>query len=472
MGILKNIGTSVKSFFGGSKDVLSGNFGADIPIILPLMQGGFWDFGDSGMREYIRAYKDCPPLSAIINYIATSYSNGDTWILEREYDNKEKEFFDKESNKLRKLLLHPNPRQTFAELETETIICLKLFGFTAWYLDLPAGFSDRLDANAIYNIPPNLLRIEEDNETFLYSGNKSGIKSVTLCMKNGIERKLNVNNVFFLKDTTMLRENSVLPSSIVDTIKMPIRNIVGAYESRNSLINNRGAQGMIVNKTKDSSSFIPLNPTEQKELEDYYKSKYGMLKNQNHTIITNKDLDFVRTILPVKELMLMEEDENSSDKICNALMFPKEILANMGAGTTFSNMQTATRNLYQNCIIPLSKNVYSQINNIFETYEKKWYIEKDYTERVTALQPDLKERAERKLRTNQAAQIAFRNNIISYNEWRRELGENPREGYDNIYYSDIKHLLDNEGVNIENDQVEDNINPRGEDNTGEPGQQA
>src|SRR5690625_3769513 len=129
-----------------------------------------------------------------------------------------------------------------------------------------------------------------------------------------------------------------LPDSRIKTLEMPINNIIGAYESRNMLINSRGALGILSNRTKDAYSSIPLSKPEKKELYDEFKRVHGLRKGQIGIIIAGADLHWQSMVMPTRELMLFEEIEDSNNRICDAYMFPPELLGRMDKNTLPANM--------------------------------------------------------------------------------------------------------------------------------------
>lgn len=459
-----NVGLAAKSLFGSS---LNPSTYRDSDFAYSLMNGANKiHFGAESCVDYARAYFDCPPLSAIINHKAQSYANGKTWILNTNGKAKDQEATGSEATRLRKLMSQPNKLQTWKQFEAQNYIYTQLFGFCIVLIQKPIGF-ENIDATALWNIPPHICDIRESEKMF-YKGDGSGIESIHVSY--GKERSpLPLDSIFVFRDVMASFETMIFPESRVRTLKMPINNIIGAYESRNMLINSRGALGMLTNQTQDASSHIQLKPNEKKELHDDFKKLYGLRKGQSHIIITSANLKWQAMVLPTKDLMLFEEIEDDANRICDAYTFPPELFAKMGKGTTFSNAQTATRNLYQDALIPEAAIYYEQWNKLFNTAKYNIIIDRDYSH-LAALQPDAKAEAEARLRRNQAYQIEFRNNAVTLNQWRKANGDDPTSDGD-VYYSDIKDKLE-APMNIENDQVEDNLNPRSADNDGTPGQQA
>lgn len=459
-----NIGLVAKSLFGSSSSLNPSTYrGKDFFMEIGAGNVKGYSFTGKGNSMFVEAFNSCPPLSAIIMKKALAYSNGENWVVEDDGKGSDKVAKSKPAKAIRKLLRKPNPIQTFTEFEELKYAYIEVFGYCPIWVKKPVGFPN-YEADALWILPPNQTTIEFDDTVL--GGYK--IKSVSVNF-NGKIHAISPDSIFIFRGGIPSFGDSYLPSSKIPTLEDPINNIIDAYESRGVLIRNRGAQGIISNQTQDSAGFIQLDPMEQEEIQSKLKMMYGRMKHQSPFIVTSSNLKWQSMLMPTKDLMLFEEIEDSADRICDAYGFPKPLFSSMGKGTTYSNMQTAERNLYQDTIIPESKKYYKQWDDFFDCLELGLIIQKDYSQ-LSVLQPDLKAEAEALLRRNQAFQIEFRNNQVTQNEWRKANYRDPKPD-GNVYYSDIRELLD-APMNIEDDQVEDNLNPRSADNDGTPGQQA
>lgn len=412
--------------------------------------------------DYVIAYFNCPPVSAVINRKAQTFINGELEIVNSRGKDRGLENYGRNADKIRDLFRNPNPVQTYTQFMAQTYLYVQTFGYAIILKRKPAGYDDNIDVYQMWNLPPHLIDIEKTNKMF-FNDNKEGIEKIVVRYGKEVT-ELKADDVFIIKDVMPALDDAFLPESRIKTLEMPINNIIGSYESRNMLINSRGALGMITNKTKDSYSAIPLKPHEKEELHRDFKKLYGLRKGQTGVIISSADLDWKNMVLPTKELMLFEEVEDSNNRICDAYMFPPELLGKMRGDTVTGNMQTATRNLYQDAIIPEAKHLFEQWNKFFETSKYGIEITMCY-DHLSVLQPDKKAEAEARLRLNQGLQIEFRNGIITLNDWRRKMG-NPTVVGDDVYYYEIKDRFRIEyengfnDTNIDETFVEDGLNPR------------
>lgn len=453
-----NVGLAMKSLFGGSFG--TDDYRSDGDYFYPFSNGAdAIHFNDDSLVSFAKAYFECSPLSGIINRKAQAFTNGETYVINTEGINKDKESNSEIAKKIRRLMNNPNKLQTREDFENQIYIYSQLFGFAVVLFMKPVGYPN-YDADAMWVIPPHLLEITEKSGIF-YKGSNSSFERIRLTYGNEFV-DLPLDNVAIIRDIMPSFNSVLIPDSRVKTLKMPINNIIGAYESRNVLINSRGSLGILTNQTQDALSALPLKKGDKEEMYRDFRKFYGIRKGQAHIMITSANMKWQSMALPTKDLMLFEEIEDDGNRICDTYMFPPELFAKMNGGTTFSNIATATRNLYQDAIMPEAKNIYAQWNKIFDTPKYNLEMGREYW-KLPALQAANKEEAEAMLRLNQAMQIAFLKDVVSRDEWRVKLGFDPRDK-SAVWYSDVKETLTiqyntgDEGTQLDQTFLNDGIN--------------
>lgn len=400
-----------------------------------------------------KAYKCCPPLAAIIDKKTQNFILGKTWIL----DQNEAVVTSKKAQRITKLLAKPNKQQTKSEFESDLYRNIQLYGWCYVRALKPYGMSFDTSTELHVIEPSNIVDMEFTENldvTFIHVRESLGTTEKI--------SKYDAESLYLFKDIRPKFNNPLFPSSRTISLEMPINNIIGAYESRNTLVNSRGSLGMITNQTADATSFQPLKPNEKNELlRDYQKMK-GTRRGQSHIIITSSDLKWQSMVMPTKDLMLFEEVEDSINRICDAYNFPSALYAKLNSDGANSTMLTSTTNLFQEAIVPESISIYEQMSLMFELEKDSWRLDKDYTH-VAAMQKDAEKAALARLRRNQALQVEFKNNVITLNQWRVANGDDPKDDGD-VYYSDIKELITvsykQNSSTLESTFMEDDINPR------------
>lgn len=433
-----NFGNVLKSFTATQETLYPALYrGSDLPEGTPF-GSDFWLFGNDGADRYfdftgvnsaLKAYQQCPPVAAILNRKAQAYMNGKTWILDTAGKAKDKESKKAEAVKIRALFSHPNPLQSGNQFESLTYLMSQLYGYAVVLIDKPFGFPN-IEAANLWVLPNYLLEITESNNSFLNAGEKV-ISKVVLKYKNK-RTELPLDNILILKDFTPTLSSMVLPSSRIEPIAMPINNIIGAYESRNTLIRKRGPQYVISNDTKDSIGTRALLPDEKDELERNFSYRYGLSRGQAQAIITSATINVQTIGYDVAQLKLHEEVTESAIAVCNGLSYPPFLLGL--SDSTYNNQAEASRGLYMETTIPESGNLSSQWNTIFNTQEYGIEISKDYSH-VSALQEDEQKKATARNVNSQALERDFKNNVLTLDMYRTSQDIDPvGDDFGGMYY--------------------------------------
>jgi hypothetical protein len=379
-------------------------------------------FQYSGYNSAQKAYERCPPVNAIINRKAQAYINGKTWVLNKQGKAKGKEATSIEAKKLQALFKKPNPLQSWKQFEAQGYIYQQLFGYTIVLPIKPVGFKENIDATALWNIPPSMVDIEETNKLFYQSDTGGIIKQIVLNYK-GTRTPLKVEDIYILKDFAPSFCSLVVPDSRIRALELPINNIIGAYESRNVLINYRGALG-ILSQDPGSGQYgtIPMSNNQKEELQQEFR-RYGLSNHQWQFIITSASLKWQQMGISTKDLMLFEEIEADTMAICDSYNYPYQLMSS-AKGTTFSNLNEGKKLLYQDATMPEAESMYEQWNQLFNTEAYGILIDKDYGH-VAVLQEDKAQTAQARLTLNEALTIEFQNGLITLDDWLEKLGEDP-----------------------------------------------
>lgn len=400
--------------------------------------GKMWFWGKNGVEYYfnysghnssVKAYKKCAPLTAIINKKAQAYINGKTWVL----NSRGKESNSDEAKKLKALFKKPNPLQSWDQFEAQGYIYQQLFGYNIVLPIKPVGFTENIDATALWNIPPFMVDIEETKRLFYQTDTKGIIGKIVLNYK-GVKSEIKVEDIYIMKDFTPSFDSLVLPESRICALELQINNIIGAYESRNVLINYRGALG-ILSAQKDQFGGSHIKPEDKEQLQNDFR-RYGLKNNQWQFIITSAALKWQAMGFPTKDLMLFEEIEDCVMRICDGFNYPFRLMAseksNSLGGSDVREFKTL---LYQDAIIPEAGSIYGQWNQFFDTEKYSLRLDKDYSH-LPILQADKSQEATARKTRNEAYKMEWELGLITRNQWRMANGEDTVPG-DDLYIHQI-----------------------------------
>lgn len=400
-----------------------------------MMGGKFSYFKYSNYASAVEAYTKCPPISAITNRKAQCLTNGKTWVLDIK-DNKVSK--SPASDKMRKILDNPNPLQSWRDFEAQGYIFQQLFGFNIILPIRPAGFKDKLETSSMWNIPASWIDVDLMKEKFNSNG---GVPLEEIIVTyNGVTSTLQIKDLIIVRDFVPSFTTATaltFPGSKILAIELPINNIIGAYESRNMLINYRGALGILSGDPVGGQyTPIPLTKEQKDQLQNDFR-RYGLRKKQFQVIMTSAQVKWQQMGYSTKDLMLMEEVENSTRECCSQLNFPSFILGL--ADTTYNNMDNAEKGLYQNSIIPDAESIYEQLTKWFGLRELGIYLNKDFCH-IPVLQENKEAQSRAMLILTQALDMQWRNNWITLNMVLQALDQDTITGGDVYFRETIKDI--------------------------------
>lgn len=381
------------------------------------------------------AYLRCPPLAAVLNRKAQAYLNGITTFYNTQGKEIDKPTANSPAGQFKKLLANPNPLQTWKQFEAQQYLYIQLYGWCICMPTFPTGFSraknGMLFANHLWNIPPFMVDVKETTKLFYQTDLTGILESVTLKYK-GIKTLLNIEDIYIFRDYVPGFKSMVFPGSRLVPLTMNINNIIAAYESRNELINYAGSQGILSPPT-DQSGPVPVKKTDREQLQADFKRQYGIRRGQSRYIITNASLNWSQMGRPTKDLMLFEEISDDIMRICDALNFPSPLI-NTDKGPSVSNTDSYKAMLYEDGIIPESKDYYEQWNRFLDTESYNIELCKEF-DHLPVLQENRADTGRAAYYLNQALLIQWQNDQITWNEWREANGMQPVPGRD-FYYTE------------------------------------
>jgi hypothetical protein len=382
-----------------------------------------YKFSYSGHQSSLKAYEKCPPLTAIINKKAKAFLNGRTFIVNKKGKAKDKESTSEVATKLKALRAKPNPFQSERDFDAQQYIYQQLFGYCLMLVIKPVGFAN-YEATRLWNIPPSMVDIEETRKSWLTAKDKKDvIKKIVLIF--GEERaEIPVSDVYIVKDFIPSFKSAIFPESRICALEMPINNIIGAYESRNVLINYRGALGIISPDLKDGAGPVPLKEDEKEALQNDFL-RYGLLNQQWKFIISQASVKWSQMGVPTKDLMLFEEIEDDIMRLCDSYDYPYPLMSsNRTNSLGGNNIGESIKLLYQDATIPEAESFCDQWRDIFELDKYDLQFQKNYTH-VPALQEDEQKKALARKTFDDAFKIEFDSGLITLNDWLVKLGEDP-----------------------------------------------
>lgn len=370
-------------------------------------------------KDYLRAFKECPPLKAVIGKRSKAFNTGTMGVYNSISDKKGS---GAEANSIRNVLVRPNVLQNHKQFFAQQNHYIDLFGYVPVLRMRPVGMVDEL--TALWNLPPWLFDLNYTRR-WLLERKASGIFKDYFIFWNGERIKLNFEDVFFIFDDgigTDFDAALVIPDSRLVSLEYPVSNIVAAYKTRNTLITKRGAIGILSNGAKDQAGVIPMVDGEKEDIQRSFKH-YGLVGQPYQVIISEANLQWQQMGFATRELMLFEEIDDDISRICDAYGWPLELMAFALKGNFNSaDKKEAIKSAYRDSIIPESDSRMEQFTQGIVSEGGGLYIWTDYT-KVEVLQQDKMIIAQTRSTMSTTAEKEYKAGIITKNKWLELIGE-------------------------------------------------
>lgn len=391
----------------------------------------FWDnrpqwLSLSTPDDFEQAARFNPIVKSAINLLATASSNGKKVIVDSRTD--EEISWQKRSEpvqKLKNLLIYrPNPLQSGKEFTFQGIFYLKTFGNRYVYGLTPEGFQfDLMNIEALYNLPSQFMQVRKTGKLYNQT-DISGIISEYARTNVYPSETYSPENIIHFNEVNVSSDAAtIMGISKLEVLKYPITNTKKAFESMNTILESRGAQGILSVDSKDGQgSIIPLDPELKKETQDKFKNDYGLLNGQNPFLLSPVPLNYIKTIMNSRELGIYEEFSNNAIIIGNEFGVPPELMKTYIQGATYENQIQSVRRLYQDTVIPMveDEDVYWNYRLNLEKYGFRLKTKWDH---IPALSENVKEAATANSLNVNSALKEYQENLITWNDYLRKTNQ-------------------------------------------------
>jgi HK97 family phage portal protein len=161
---------------------------------------------------------------------------------------------------------------------------------------------------------------------------------------------------YFNPSYTSVKESlyGLSPIKVAATV---VQNGIDRWDANSSLLQNRGALGIITDK-----SDRPMSPKQAEQAQEAVDERISGINKQGKTIVTNKDLNFIQLAMSPEDLKLIEMGVVNLRSICNVYNLDSSLF-NDPDNKTYSNRTEAEKAMYTNCIMPLSNKLAENLTN-------------------------------------------------------------------------------------------------------------
>ena len=374
--------------------------------------------------QYRQAVSENPVLSGCISILAQAAANGIKYLV--DLDGNEVKWSDKRAavQAAKKLFVdRPNPLQSPFEFNYERYYYLPTFGNNYVYMNNPSSLkTDILTVKSLMNLNSEFVEVKQTGKLFDQIDIEGIIAEYILTNYEPIKHFETSRIIHFNEVNTSGIGSSIMGTSRLQTLSLPIENTQLAFEAMNVLLKSRGMQGIIKTVSKDGQgASTPLQGGAKQEVYDKFKNDYGVLGNQKQFLIVNADIEYIKTIMNSDELGIYKEFQNNAMIISNGLGIPPELYKISTQGSTFNNQSQYVKSLYQDRVIPMVENDDKIFTDRLDLLKYGLQLKTSF-DHVPAMQESFKEEATALNMNVRSADTAYNNNTITFNQYLEIIG--------------------------------------------------
>lgn len=323
-------------------------------------------------------YNTIPELRQVVDKKATMFSNMELKLIDLKTGNAI------DDAEFQKLVQNPNIFQSMNKWLRNFKTQEQVYGNQFIYKNKPSTLSKY--PVSLMNISPKYISFNLTGKVFDQLDIESVIKNYKY-KDDGGERVFKTKEIMHTKIDDL--DNPIIGTSPLTSLKLPLTNTKLAYDYRNVIMAEKGAIGMLKNKSRDSVGATPLKPDEKQEIYNQLMGEYGIQSGKKRVLLTSLDLEWQPMTYPTKDLLLFEEVDANKLTIVDHFGLNINIFSNKNA--TFENVKNALIQCYQDTIIP-EADEFTQALTLFLNIKEGQRIVADFSH-IQILQQD-KEREE------------------------------------------------------------------------------
>jgi hypothetical protein len=289
-----------------------------------------------------RLFIDIPELRSVVNKRATMMASNMPILYDKNGNLIENHWINDLINK-------PNGVQSWSDVVYSMSVQDALYSNVVAYCPL-RSFGQR---NLIITLPNNKIQINLSGKKLKQMEMNDLITSFVFTYDDGSKETIDLQDSIYL--TTADGMNIVRPISRIDSLRLPLSNIMASYNKRNVLLENLGAIGILSAQQNDLGGAIPMTPEERQKIQrDWYK------RQKDELIITESNVNWQPMSYPTRDLMLFEELTEDKLAIIDAFGLNYNLFSSE-KGSTFSNVRDSIRMAYTDTIIPETQQMYDSM---------------------------------------------------------------------------------------------------------------
>lgn len=284
-------------------------------------------------------YNTISELKQVIDKKAIMFSNMDIKLIKS--DTRE-EVEDKDLNKL---LHNPNIFQSMNKWLRNFKTQEQIYGNQFIYKNKPSNLSKY--PVSLVNISPAYMKPFLTGKVY-DQVSIDGVISKYVYEDEMCKKNYETKDILYTKLDDL--DNPIIGKSPLISLRLPLSNTKLAYDYRNVIMAEKGAIGILANRSSDAVGKVKISQEEKDKINNMYSSKYGIGAGQQRVILTENDLQWQPMTYPTSDLLLFEEVDANKLTIIDHFGLNVNIFSNKNA--TFENVKQSLIQCYQDTIMP------------------------------------------------------------------------------------------------------------------------
>lgn len=349
-----------------------------------------------------RLFIDIPELRAVVNKRATMMATNVPILHDKDGNVVENHW-------LNDLIKKPNAVQSWSDVVYSMSVQDALYSNVVGYCPL-RSFGIR---NLIITLPNNKIQINLSGKKLKQMDRENLIDSFIFTYDDGSTEKIELQDAVYL--TTADGMNIVRPISRIDSLRLPLSNIMASYRKRNVLLENLGAIGILSAQSNDMGGAIPMTPEERQKIQkDWYR------RQKDELIITESNVNWQPMSYPTRDLMLFEELTEDKLAIIDAYGLNYNLFSSE-KGATFTNVRDSIRMAYTDTIIPETQQIYDSLMAQWGLQQEGYHLEANF-DHLPVLQDDASQKASAEKTKVDTYSVMLKDGVVTQQQYAEKFG--------------------------------------------------
>ncbi len=209
--------------------------------------------------------------------------------------------------------------------------------------------------------------------------------------------------------------NGISAVSKIQSLQIPLSNIVAALKSNNIILTERGLIGFVSpGSTKDTfGQALPWTSEAKERQEKEFQRNRSLDSDKGHVMFSQTALQWTPMTFDVSQLKIYEGLQDAFNNICDSYGISKFIFGTGGKDSTYENYKQGMIGTYENTMQPLLNKALNVFANDLKITSRGEYFEGNY-DWLKIMQDDKVKEGQAKYYMAQATDILLKNGTINH----------------------------------------------------------